>query len=121
MNVFAFAGNITKDPEIKTTQSGKQVTSFSVAINEGKDNTLFINCVAWERTAELISQYCKKGDRLSGSGRLDIRQYEKDGEKRYATEIIVNQFDFPPKREGESKPQEKSAPVEDQFDDDIPF
>ena len=99
MNLYAFSGNITKDIDLRTTTGGKQVANFSIAINEGKDKTLFLNCVAWDKTGELISQYCKKGDRLSGSGKIDIRKWtDKEGKDQWTTEIIVNQFDFPPKR-----------------------
>lgn len=121
MNIFVFAGNVTKDPELKTTPAGKSVCSFSVAINEGKDKTTFVNCVAWEKTAELLSQYVQKGDRLSGSGRLDVRSYEKDGEKKYVTEIVVNQFDFPPKRNEPTKQSMAAVHGGNEMDDPIPF
>lgn len=122
MNIFAFSGNVTKDIELKTTPAGKSVCSFSVAINEGKDKTTFINCVAWEKTAELISQYVQKGDRLSGSGRLDVRSYEKDGEKKYVTEVVVNQFDFPPKRNDVAPTKESMAAAHGGAEDEeIPF
>lgn len=99
MNVFCFSGNITKDIDLRSTNTGKQVANFGIAINEGKDKTLFLNCVAWDKTGELISQYCKKGDRLSGSGKIDIRKWtDKEGKDQWTTEIIVHQFDFPPKR-----------------------
>jgi len=101
MNVWCVAGNLTKDPEIRMTQSSKKVASFTVAINEGKDKTEFVNCVAWEKTAELIEQYVKKGDRLSCNGKAQTRKWEKDGQTHYTTELIVDRFDFPPKRSGE--------------------
>jgi len=125
MNVYCFSGNVTKDIQTKTTPSGKAVCNFSVALNEGKDKTTFINCVAWDKTAELISQYVQKGDRLSGTGRLDVRSYDKDGEKRYVTEVVITQFDFPPKR-NESEPTKQSMAaahggVDSLEDDSIPF
>ena len=98
MNVVALSGNLTKAPELRKTQSGKDVTNFSIAINEGKDKTEFVNCIAWEKQAELIVQYCNKGDRLACSGKLQTRKWDdKDGNTRYATEVVVYQFDFPPK------------------------
>jgi single-strand DNA-binding protein len=98
MNVVALSGNLTRDPESRSTQAGKNVCSFSLAINEGKDKTEFVNCVAWEKTAELIAQYCKKGDRIAATGRLQTRKWQdSEGKDRYATEVIVSQFDFPPK------------------------
>lgn len=126
MNVFCFAGNVTRDIELRTTQSGKRVANFSIAINEGKDNTTFLNCIAWEKTGELINQYVQKSDRLSGSGKIQVRKWEKDGVTQYATEIVVHQFDFPPKR-ADSGYQDKSQdtgvqnqPV-DELEDEIPF
>lgn len=121
MNVFCFAGNITKDIDLKKTQSGKSVASFSIAINEGKDKTTFLNCVAWDKTGELLAEYCTKGDRLSGSGKIDVRKYDdKDGVTKYATEVIVNQFDFPPKKssDGQAKPARQ---VNDDLENSIPF
>ena len=121
MNVFCFAGNICKEIEVRSTQGGKKVASFSVAINEGKDKTEFINCVAWDKTAELLEQYCSKGDRLSGSGRIQTRKWEdKNGDTKYTTEVVVSQFDFPPKRTNEGT---KQAPKTNDFDDsdNIPF
>jgi len=118
MNVFCFSGNICRDIELRATQSGKQVANFSVAINEGKDKTEFVNCIAWEKTGELISQYCKKGDRLSGTGRIQTTKWEdKEGNTRYKTEIVVTQFDFPPKRSN----AESNTSDEDDFGDEIPF
>lgn len=102
MNNVAISGNLCADPELRATQGGKQVASFTVAINEGKDKTEFVRCVAWEKTAELINQYCKKGDRMALTGRMQTREWEKDGQKHYTTEVIVTTFDFPPKRESVS-------------------
>lgn len=119
MLVVCFAGNVTKDPEKRTTQTGKDVVYFSVAINQGKDKTEFINCVAWEGTARLIEQYVSKGDRLSGSGTLQTRSWEdSQGNKRYTTEVIVREFDFPPKRN--SAPKQDDLSFND-IDNEISF
>lgn len=120
MNNVSLSGNIVRDIELKTTQSGKQVASLSIAINEGKDKTEFVNLVAWEKTAELINQYCQKGDRFACVGRLQTRTWDKDGEKRYATEVVINQFDFPPKRSDSAPAQSNDAP-RDELEDEIPF
>lgn len=127
MNVLCIAGNLTRDPELRSTNTGKQVASFSIAINEGKDKTEFVNCVAWEKTAELINQYCKKGDRLSCNGKIATRSWEQDGQKKYATEMIVHQFDFPPKgnqsnpQEDYSQPSQATQEAIDEMEDSIPF
>lgn len=129
MNVFCFAGNITKDIELRSTPAGKQVANFSIAINEGKDQTTFLNCIAWEKTGELINQYCKKGDRLSGSGRIQVRKWEdKEGKTVYATEVVIMQFDFPPKSKEQDKSQDAGGITgnmpssrDDEMADMIPF
>lgn len=128
MNNVSISGNLCADPELRATQGGKQVASFTVAINEGKDKTEFINCVAWDKTAELISQYCKKGDRMACTGRLQTRSYEtQDGQKKYITEVVVNSFDFPPKRDVSHETSQSgtgtrpSAKPADEFEDEIPF
>lgn len=113
-------GNLVKDPELKTTQGGKQVASFTVASNSGKDKTVYVNCIAWEKTGDLIGQYFSKGDRFCGAGDLEIRKYDdKDGVTKYVTEIIVNSFDFPPK--GNADKPAQSTQARDYPDDPIPF
>ena len=96
-------GNLTRDVEMRTTASGQTVANFSLAVSrswKGQDGqqqeqTSFINCVAWGRTGETIAQYVKKGNPLLVSGRLDQRSYEdKDGNKRSATEVNVEDFNF---------------------------
>lgn len=128
MNVLTVSGNLTRDPELKTTQSAKSVCSGSVAINDGKDKTLFLNFVAWEKTGELIAEYCKKGDKFTASGRLDLRKYEdKNGVEKQAAELVVQSFDFPPKREqshatgGGHAMTSVHGPVDDFESDSIPF
>lgn len=118
MNIVCLAGNVSRDIDLRTTQSGKKVANFSLAINESKDHTEFVNCIAWEKTADLINQYVKKGDRLALSGKLQTRKWEdQQGQTRYATEVIVDRFDFPPKTKGE--PVAGSAP--EHIEDEIPF
>ncbi|MFZ1242540.1 MAG: single-stranded DNA-binding protein [Candidatus Saccharimonas sp.] len=96
-------GNLTRDVEMRTTASGQTVANFSLAVSrswKGQDGqqqeqTSFINCVAWGRTGETIAQYVKKGNPLLVSGRLDQRSYEdKDGNKRSAIEVNVEDFNF---------------------------
>lgn len=118
MNNFSFAGNLTKDPELRKTQSGKSVCGFSVALNDG-DKTTYVDCIAWDKGGEIIAQYCKKGDRLSGHGRLSNRSWEHEGRKHYKTEIIVSHFDLPPKAKGESI--QDPPPENNLLDDEIPF
>ncbi len=98
------AGNITRDPEMRTTPGGAQVCSFSIAVNrvfKGSDGnqqeqTSFIECVAWGKAAELICQYVHKGSALLVSGRLDQRSWEdkNSGQRRSRTEVVVEDFSF---------------------------
>ena len=96
-------GNLTRDPELRTTPSGSSVCSFSVAVNrvykdasgEQREDVSYIDCSAWNKLAEVISQYAKKGTGVLVSGRLDQRSFEgKDGIKRSRTEIVVEDFNF---------------------------
>ena len=96
-------GNLTRDPELRTTPNGASVCSFSVAVNrvyrdsngEQKEDVSFIDCSAWGKLAEMISQYAKKGSGVLVSGRLDQRSFEgKDGIRRSRVEIVVEDFNF---------------------------
>ena len=101
MNKVLLVGRLTKDPELRTTNSGIAVVSFTVAVNQnftnrnGERATDFINCVAWERTASNISKYCHKGTLLSVEGRISTRSYDaQDGTKRYVTEVTCENVNF---------------------------
>lgn len=96
-------GNLTRDVEMRTTPSGQNVANFSLAISRSwkdqsgqtQEQTSFINCVAWGKTGEIIAQYTSKGSPLLVSGRLDQRSYDdKDGNKRQAVEVYVEDFNF---------------------------
>ena len=96
-------GNITRDPELRTTPSGTQVCGFSVAVNrnykdnsgEQKENVSFFDCSAWGKSGEIIAQYAKKGSGILVSGRLEQRSWEdKEGQKRSRVEIVVEDFNF---------------------------
>ena len=97
-------GNLTRDPELRTTPNGSSVCSFSVAVNrtyrdangEQKEDVSFIDCSAWGKLGEMISQYAKKGTGVLVSGRLDQRSWEdkNTGQKRSRVEIVVEDFNF---------------------------
>ena len=101
MNSICLMGRLTGDPELKTTQSGVSVTSFSVAVDRAyrsKDQerqTDFINCVAWRQTAEFISRYFHKGQRIALQGSLQSRKYTaNDGSQRTVYEVVVDNAFF---------------------------
>ena len=97
-------GNLTRDPELRTTPNGASVCSFSVAVNrtyrdasgEQKEDVSFIDCSAWGKLGEMINQYAKKGSGVLVSGRLDQRSWEdkNSGQKRSRVEIVVEDFNF---------------------------
>ena len=98
MNTVQILGNLTRDPEVRYTQSGKAVATFTVAAtntyidsnNETKEQTAFINVVAWGKLGESVGNL-HKGNRCFVEGRLQTRSYEtQDGQKRYVTEVVAN-------------------------------
>ena len=130
LNNVSLMGRLTDNPVLNQTKGGAVVLSFSIAIprrfqRQGEERqTDFINCVAWQKTAEFISTYFKKGDPIALTGELQTRKYdEKDtGKKRTAVEVIINNAYF-----CGSKNSEAAAPVNNNvdslsnYDDDLPF
>lgn len=99
MNSVNIIGRLTADVELRTTNSGKDVASFSVAVNrpvkQGEEKqTDFFNCVAWGQTALFINRYFNKGKMIGINGRLTQRRWEKDGKNYSAVEIVVNEASF---------------------------
>lgn len=110
MNCVILAGYVSTDINTSYTQNeNKMIANFNVACRNGK-NTEFIRCVAWEKTAEFISKYFKKGSYIAiPSGRLQTRKYtDKDGKTVYVTEVIVEEVEF-----GGKKEQNEFTPPED--------
>ena len=126
MNICAFIGRLGREPEMRYTTNGKDVVSFSLAVNRDgkKDESDWIDFVAWEKTAEIIAQHCHKGDLIGVTGNLQRREWEKDGQKRYAHEVRVNRIDFCSKK---SAANANTTPDEDGFmpiteaDGELPF
>ena len=139
MNKAILVGRLTRDPELRTTGSGVSVCSFTIAINirfknaEGNYDADFINCVAWRQQAELISKYFTKGRMIGIAGSIQTRNYERDGQRVYVTEIVVDEVDFvESKSQGDSAPASTPAANSNSFgaddgfipmpaDDDLPF
>lgn len=135
-------GNLTRDPELRTTPNGSSVCSFSVAVNrvykdnsgEQKEDVSYIDCSAWGKLGEMISQYAKKGSGVLVSGRLDQRSWEDKttGSKRSRVEIVVEDFNFvgAANRDGGSSysgnsysggsSSNNAAPASNDIPDDIP-
>lgn len=116
MNKVVLVGRLTKDPDLKfAAGSGTAVTRFTLAVNRPfkKEETDFINCIAFGKTGETIAQYVQKGQQLAIAGNIRTGTYEaKDGNKRYTTDVVIENFDFI----GSSK-ESKSSINNQQFPD----
>ena len=103
INRVVLTGRITKDIELRATQSDNKVTSFSIAVDSYSKNqetnttttqTSFINCVAWNNQANFLNEYCKKGSLIAIEGRIQSRSYDRrDGTKAYVTEVVVDRVE----------------------------
>lgn len=125
LNKVILIGRLTKDPELRTTASGQSVVSVGLATNQyftdksgqKQEKTDFHNLVFWGKQAELVSQYCGKGNLLMVEGRLQTRSWEgKDNRKNYTTEIVVGNMQFGPKPKGGENGPRESAPEEKKED-----
>lgn len=100
MNKCILIGNLTRDPELSTTGSGISFCRFTVAVNRtfrnanGETETDFLNVVTWRGLADNCSKYLTKGSKVAVCGQIQTRTYEKDGEKRYATDIVADDVEF---------------------------
>jgi len=126
VNNVVLVGRLTKDVELRSTTSGKQVATFTLAIDrpfqkEGEQRQAdFIPVIAWNKTGEFASNYFRKGLQVSVVGRLQTRTWEDNGVKRYATEVIASEVGF-----ADGKKDEKPVQEENNYstitDNDLPF
>ena len=101
MNKAILIGRLTKDPELRTTPTGRNVCQFAIAVNRtyasasGEREADFINCVVWDKQAENLAKYQKKGNQIAVEGRIQTRNYDdKDGKRVYVTEILASNISF---------------------------
>lgn len=124
MNNIILIGRLTKDPELRYTQAGKAVCSFTLAVDRpysgDKKEADFINIVVWNKVGENCAQYLSKGRKVAVQGRLQIRSYEDDkGQRRYITEVVANSVEF---LEFGNKQQNEDFGIDVDFDEsDVPF
>lgn len=125
-NKIVIVGRVGRDPELKATPSGSQVCSFSLATSrvwkdkdgEQQEETEWHNVVFWNKPAEIITRYVKKGALLLVEGRVQTRTYEKDGVKMYRTEIMGETFQLPPKAmSGSSGEESEKERVDREYDE----
>ena len=136
MNQVTLIGRLTKDPELKYTQGGKAFCKFSIAVTRefNREEADFIGCVAWDKRAETIAEYLRKG-RLAGvQGRIQTDVYEANGEKRYTTSVHVEKIEFleskgnsepsfekPYEKQVENKAAAPTPDIDFEDDDEFPF
>lgn len=115
MNGVNLIGRVTRDIELRATAGGKSVTNFSLAVNRRGEGADFFNCVAWDKTAELMSKYVKKGDKIAVTGRLQVREHDRNGVKTHETEVIADSVEFLENKRQTAEPakNDEFVPVED--------
>lgn len=130
MNKAILMGRLTKDPEVRYTNGGKTIGSFSIAVDrrfksEGQPEADFFTCVTFGKQAEFVEKYLKKGTKILLSGQIQNNNYEKDGVKHYNTQIVVDEIEFAESKKTQA--EETSGKIEDfmaipdDAGDDLPF
>ncbi len=132
MNKVNLIGRLARDPELRTTGNGVSVSSFTLAVNrrfknaEGNYDADFINCVAWRQQAEFVAKYFTKGRMLGLCGSIQTRNYEKDGNTVYITEVVADEIHYVGGRKQTEASAQADKPEHNSFmpmpqDDDVPF
>lgn len=127
MNNIVLLGRLTKDADIRSTQSGKVVASFTLAVDRpytqnGKKEADFIACQIWGKSAEVFGKSVHKGQRVLLEGRLQLRQYtDKNGNKRTAAEVVTDRFEFIERKEQTAPQSMEDFGQQMPFDEEIPF
>lgn len=129
MNKCVMTGNLTKDPEVRSTGSGISVCSFRIAVQrrftgqDGQKVSDFFDVVAWRTLADNCGKYLSKGSKVAVVGELQTRTYDaKDGSKRYVTEIVADEVEFlTPKARTDSRDDELEQAGFEEVSDELPF
>lgn len=126
INRATLLGAVGQDPEVRYSAAGLCIASFSLATSEKRKDkdevTQWHSCVAFGKLGEIVAQYIKKGTKLYIDGQIQYQQYEKDGEKRYATKIVVNDLSMLSSGEPQKASGTTRATHRDELlDDSIPF
>ena len=117
LNMCQFIGRLVKDPEVRYSTEGTAMCTFTLACgwkSKAKEGTEFVRIVAYQKLAEIIGKYMKKGSQMYVAGRMTTRSYDKDGEKRYSTEVVADTMQMLGDAKGKAK-------KEDDDDTDVPF
>ena len=116
MNLVILSGNICNEWDIRSTISGKMVVTNTIAVRDGKEKSQFIKIKAWETTADLLTKYIGKGDKVTLQGAFKTDTYDKDGKKNYFNYILIQSFEFgyKPKNSDQNNLQEASKEEQEQ-------
>ena len=121
MNSVTLSGRLTRDPELRTTSNGKPVAGFTLAVNKdfGEEGAYFIRCTAWNKTAEIINDYCKKGSLIGVIWRITTGSYKNyNGDTVYTTEVVADRIEF---LESRKTAKEDKAEVKEETEIKIDF
>ena len=137
INRVNISGNLTRDPELRSTAGGTAILSLGVAVNdrrknpqtgEWEDYTNFVDCVMFGSRAEAVSRFLGKGSKVAIDGKLRYSSWERDGQRRSKLEVIVDEIEFMSRSEqgggyggGYQQPPRHQAPSVDAYDEDMPF
>lgn len=121
MNLVVVSGRMARDPELKYTSGGKAYTTFTLAVQKTKDEAEFIDCVAWEKTAENIAEYFRKGNRILIQGRLNVNSYEQNGEKRKSVKVQAFNFEFIDSKNSRNNQNGNKNNYDPDEDEEFPF
>ena len=134
INQVSITGNLTRDPELRSTTGGTAVLSFGIAVNDRRKNASgqwdevpnFFECVTFGNRATALSDILTKGMKVAIAGKLHYSSWEKDGQKHSKVDIIANEVELMQNRKPQQEPQQAQAfapqpPMMDVYDDDIPF
>ena len=130
MNKVILMGRLTKDPEVRYTNGGKTIGSFSIAVDrrfksEGQPEADFFTCVTFGKQAEFVEKYLKKGTKILLGGQIQNNNYEKDGVKHYNTQIVVDEIEFAESKRSQSEELSSKddgfMAIPDDAGDELPF
>lgn len=125
MNSLNFIGRLTADPIARSTNDGKMVCNFSLALDSGKDKVDFPRCVAFDKNAEWLARFGRKGQRIGMSGHIHTDSYtDKDGKRVFTYSCVADRFDFADGKDNAEAPKENPKAFVDVpagIDDDLPF
>lgn len=122
LNSVNLQGRLVRDPDVREIAGGKKLATFTLAVDKGKDAADFIDCQAFDRTAETIGSYVHKGDMIVVTGRLSINLWkDKEGKNRKDYRVTVYDINFCGSRKTEEKPKESQGFVELPDDGELPF